>query len=56
MLYTDPGSGALLWQVLAAGAVGAMFYIRKLSMFFRGKSNQPSSDSTELKDPTTGNS
>jgi hypothetical protein len=34
MLYTDPGSGALLWQIIAAGAVGAMFYVRKVLSFF----------------------
>ena len=27
--YTDPGSGALLWQALVAAAVGAGFYFRK---------------------------
>jgi hypothetical protein len=28
--YTDPGSGALLWQMLVAGFVGCVFYLRKL--------------------------
>ena len=27
--YTDPGSGALLWQLLVAGFVGAGFYFRR---------------------------
>ena len=27
--YTDPGSGALLWQALVASFVGAGFYFRK---------------------------
>ncbi len=27
--YTDPGSGALLWQALVAGMFGAMFYARR---------------------------
>lgn len=27
--YTDPGSGALIWQALMAGGVGLLFYIRK---------------------------
>ena len=27
--YTDPGSGALLWQLLVAAFVGAGFYFRK---------------------------
>lgn len=38
MQYTDPGSGALLWQMLAVGAVGAMFYFRKALGFFRRNS------------------
>ena len=28
--YTDPGSGALLWQALVAAFVGAGFYFRKV--------------------------
>lgn len=35
MLYTDPGSGALLGQILAASVVGALFYVRKVFSFFR---------------------
>lgn len=31
--YVDPGSGALIWQMLAAAAVGVVFYFRS---FFRG--------------------
>jgi hypothetical protein len=27
--YTDPGSGALIWQMLAAGFVGLLFYVRR---------------------------
>jgi hypothetical protein len=26
--YIDPSSGSLLWQMLLAGAVGALFYAR----------------------------
>jgi hypothetical protein len=37
MLYTDPGSGVLLWQILAAGVVGSMFYVRKFIALLRGK-------------------
>jgi hypothetical protein len=35
--YTDPGSGALLWQLLVAGFVGAMFYLRKAIAWFRSR-------------------
>jgi len=27
--YVDPGSGALLWQMVAAGFLGALFQVRK---------------------------
>lgn len=30
LLYTDPGSGALLLQILAASVLGGLFYIRKV--------------------------
>jgi hypothetical protein len=28
--YTDPGSGALIWQALMAAIVGASFYFRRI--------------------------
>lgn len=45
LLYTDPGSGALLLQLLAASLLGGLFYIRKvrdkiLSVVFRKKSDK----------------
>jgi hypothetical protein len=33
--YTDPGSGALIWQALAASMVGVMFYARRIIRFFQ---------------------
>ncbi|HEV2021146.1 MAG TPA: hypothetical protein VGQ94_01315 [Terriglobales bacterium] len=35
--YTDPGSGALLWQTLVAAFIGAGFYFRKLLFHFISK-------------------
>jgi hypothetical protein len=35
--YTDPGSGALIWQALTAGIVGALFYVRRFTSWFKGK-------------------
>ena len=35
--YADPGTGAMLWQLLAAAAVGATFYVRKVTSWFRRK-------------------
>jgi hypothetical protein len=48
--YTDPGSGALIWQALAASFVGMMFYARRLLRFFRREGNvkpQPSNTTAE---------
>lgn len=30
LFYTDPGSGALLMQILIAGLLGGVFYIRRI--------------------------
>jgi hypothetical protein len=32
--YADPGSGILIYQMIAAACVGALFYVRKLLIFF----------------------
>ena len=42
LLYADPGSGALILQILAASLLGGLFYIRKIKdkifqMFAVGK-------------------
>jgi hypothetical protein len=29
LFYTDPGTGALIWQLAAASMVGAAFYFRQ---------------------------
>ncbi len=34
--YTDPGTGALVFQMIAAGFIGAMFYVRRIRMFIAG--------------------
>jgi len=28
--YTDPGSGALIWQMLVGASIGVMFYLRRI--------------------------
>ncbi len=33
--YTDPGSGALIWQMLVASFVGVMFYFRRLTSWLK---------------------
>ena len=36
-MYADPGSGALIWQMLVAGFVGALFYCRRIVAWFKNK-------------------
>ncbi len=43
--YTDPGSGALLWQTLVAALFGAAFYLRKLRRWFGSRKAQKKDDS-----------
>jgi hypothetical protein len=33
LAYIDPGSGALLWQMIMAFAIGTLFYIKKFRRF-----------------------
>lgn len=35
--YTDPGTGALLWQMMVAGLVGVGFYFRRITAWFKKK-------------------
>ena len=37
MAYTDPGTGALIWQALIAGCVGMLFYARRVTTWFKRK-------------------
>ncbi|MCM3902253.1 MAG: hypothetical protein ND866_11150 [Pyrinomonadaceae bacterium] len=32
-IYTDPGYGTLIWQLLLAGIFGGMFYFRRFKGF-----------------------
>lgn len=38
--YTDPGTGALIWQMAAAAFIGAAFYFRRFMTWLRGKKTQ----------------
>jgi hypothetical protein len=35
--YTDPGTGALLWQMMVAGLVGVGFYFRRITAWWKKK-------------------
>ena len=35
--YTDPGTGAMIWQMLVAGFLGAAFYFRRFTTWFKNK-------------------
>jgi hypothetical protein len=35
--YTDPGSGALIWQMAVAGLVGVGFYFRRITAWFKNR-------------------
>ena len=35
--YTDPGSGALIWQMAVAGLVGVSFYFRRRTAWFKSR-------------------
>lgn len=41
--YIDPGSGALIWQAIVAGFVGAAFYFRRFfsRLFSRDRQDPP---------------
>ncbi|HEY1337191.1 MAG TPA: hypothetical protein VGF59_06755, partial [Bryobacteraceae bacterium] len=33
--YVDPGSGAMMWQAIAATMIGAAFYVRRIGRWVR---------------------
>ena len=33
LMYVDPGSGLLVWQMIVAAMVGALFYLKKVRNF-----------------------
>jgi hypothetical protein len=35
--YTDPGSGAMLWQLLVGAFFGAMYVVRRVLARFSGR-------------------
>jgi len=46
--YADPGSGALVWQMLVAGFVGALYYFRKFASRLMSRKNRPGLNESAL--------
>jgi hypothetical protein len=44
LAYTDPGSGALLWQLLLSAMLGATFYFRRILNWFTSRKNKKAPD------------
>ena len=42
--YVDPGTGMMIWQTVAAAAVGAAFYFRKVFSWFRPRKKETKMD------------
>ena len=44
LAYTDPGTGALIWQLIVAAGIGFIFYFRrffyKITKLFRRKKEE----------------
>jgi len=38
--YTDPGSGALLWQAMLAAFFGSLFYVRRFINWFNSRKDK----------------
>jgi len=43
-LYADPGSGALLWQLVGSFFVGLLFYARRLASWVKPARQEPTRD------------
>jgi hypothetical protein len=37
LAYTDPGTGALIWQMAIAGLAAVGFYFRRILKWFKGR-------------------
>jgi len=44
--YVDPGAGTMIWQMLVAGFLGAVFYLRRLIPGWRAKKSPREGDPT----------
>jgi hypothetical protein len=35
--YTDPGTGAMIWQLLVGAGIGGLFYLRRIINWISGR-------------------
>lgn len=47
LLYIDPGTGTLLWQLVVGIGVGFLFYLRKVRDWFKNLFTGSNSDTPE---------
>ena len=55
LAYTDPGTGALIWQMAAAAVVGAAFYFRRFLSWIKGKKANPAQTASEKESSANAN-
>ncbi len=49
LFYTDPGSGALIFQLILATLLGGLFYIRKLKdLIFRKRPSKEDQNNSQI--------
>ncbi len=44
LFYADPGSGALLWQLIGSFFIGLLFYLRRFAVWLTPKDGSKRSD------------
>ena len=43
-IYADPGSGALLWQLVGSFFIGLVFYVRRFTRWVKPASSQTTNE------------
>jgi hypothetical protein len=51
--YIDPGTGSLIWQLLFSAAVGTLFYLRKVFVWFRTLRERRKADGAHYSTPSS---
>ncbi len=56
MMYTDPGSGAMMWQILASSVVLVGFYYSRLINWVKRLTGSKSKETEGTQGPDSGSS